>query len=296
NIFLNGTILGMRRREVREKFDEIVDFSGVEKFIDTPIKHYSSGMKVRLAFSVAAHLEPEILLIDEVLAVGDAEFQKKCLGKMEDVTGAGRTVLFVSHNMASVSHLCSLGLFLESGNLKTNDSIGKVIERYLYDGKASNELLLSEREDRIGGEIFKFTDIKFFDQNSKNKVISLYSGMDLEIHLYYKSTETLRNIVIRIQVYNQKGHTIATFNNYHCDQPFKQISKKGFIVCSIPKLPFYDGNYTISLSCLRNLEVIDHIDNAIHINIEEGDYFGTGKLPLTKDGVLIENKWNLVKC
>ena len=115
NIFLNGTILGMRRREVKEKFDEIVDFSGVEKFIDTPIKHYSSGMKVRLAFSVAAHLEPEILLIDEVLAIGDAEFQKKCLGKMEDVTGQGRTVVFVSHNMGAIQNLCTTGLFLEKG-------------------------------------------------------------------------------------------------------------------------------------------------------------------------------------
>jgi ABC-type polysaccharide/polyol phosphate transport system ATPase subunit len=131
NIYLNGTILGMRRAEIKAKFDEIIAFSGVEDFIDTPVKHYSSGMKVRLAFSVAAHLEPEILIIDEVLAVGDAEFQKKCLGKMEDVTGEGRTVLFVSHNLPSLKTLCKGGMLLENGNLIYNGNIVSAIDRYI---------------------------------------------------------------------------------------------------------------------------------------------------------------------
>ncbi|WP_017731991.1 ABC transporter ATP-binding protein [Nafulsella turpanensis] len=131
NIYLNGTILGMKRREIKAKFDEIVAFSGVEKFIDIPVKHYSSGMKVRLAFAVAAHLEPEILIIDEVLAVGDAEFQKKSLGKMEEVTGKGRTVLFVSHNMGAVRDLCSKGVFLSKGTISQQGEMSKVLSDYV---------------------------------------------------------------------------------------------------------------------------------------------------------------------
>ena len=130
NIFFNGSLLGMKRREILSKFDEIVDFSGVEKFLDTPLKHYSSGMQLRLAFSVAAFLEPEILVIDEVLAVGDAEFQKKCLGKMEDVTKSGRTILFVSHNMAAVENLCSRGILLNEGTVILDDNISNVTREY----------------------------------------------------------------------------------------------------------------------------------------------------------------------
>lgn len=139
NIYLNGTILGMTRKEVKTKFDEIVEFSGVEKFIDTPVKHYSSGMYVRLAFSVAAHLEPEILIIDEVLAVGDAEFQKKCLGKMSDVAAEGRTVIFVSHDMGAVSSLCSRGIHMENGEVKFSGSIEETLENYFQSGRVKNQ-------------------------------------------------------------------------------------------------------------------------------------------------------------
>jgi lipopolysaccharide transport system ATP-binding protein len=140
NIYLNGTILGMKRGEIKQKFEEIVEFSGVGKFIDTPVKHYSSGMQVRLAFSVAAHLEPEILIIDEVLAVGDAEFQKKCLGKMEDVTGQGRTVLFVSHNMTSLRSLCKTGLLLDKGKLIQTGNIDHVIDYYTSDQDSNQKI------------------------------------------------------------------------------------------------------------------------------------------------------------
>ena len=132
NIFLNGSILGMKRREIQRKLDEIVDFSGIPKFIDTPVKRYSSGMYVRLAFSVAAHLEPEILLVDEVLAVGDAEFQQRCLGRMEDLSGTGRTVLFVSHNMQAVNQLCDRAILLEGGGLALDGAPSEVITRYLH--------------------------------------------------------------------------------------------------------------------------------------------------------------------
>jgi lipopolysaccharide transport system ATP-binding protein len=146
NIYLNGTILGMSRKEVKAKFDEIVEFSGVQKFIDTPVKHYSSGMYVRLAFAVAAHLEPEILIIDEVLAVGDAEFQEKCLGKMKDVSSQGRTVLFVSHNMAAVQSLCTTGIFLQNGELKAHGPIEKIINSYLASKSDVSNTFISTKE------------------------------------------------------------------------------------------------------------------------------------------------------
>lgn len=149
NIFLNGTILGMSRNEVKSKFDEIVDFSGIEKFLDTPVKRYSSGMYVRLAFSVAAHLEPEILIIDEVLAVGDAEFQKKCLGKMKDVSKSGRTILFVSHQMGSIVKLCKKGIFLHNGSIKMIDKINIVVNSYLNNEVATKDRKFVLAENKI---------------------------------------------------------------------------------------------------------------------------------------------------
>ena len=149
NIYLNGTILGMTRKEVKDKFDEIVAFSGVEKFIDTPVKHYSSGMYVRLAFAVAAHLEPEILIIDEVLAVGDAEFQKKCLGKMKEVAGQGRTVLFVSHHLGSVRQLCNKGVLLEGGEIKLFSDINSVISNYQKRSQNKNEYFADQKDKEI---------------------------------------------------------------------------------------------------------------------------------------------------
>lgn len=163
NIFLNGTILGMKRWEIRQKLDEIIDFSGVEKFLDTPVKHYSSGMKVRLAFSVAAHLEPEILFIDEVLAVGDAEFQKKCLGKMDDVTkNEGRTVLFVSHNMSAVQHLCPVSILLNKGLLMAKDNTQRVVSQYLIKASHTNQFKTEKKEDKeiqiLKAELFENED------------------------------------------------------------------------------------------------------------------------------------------
>lgn len=149
NIFLNGAILGMTKSEIKSKFDEIVDFSGVERYIDTPVKRYSSGMYVRLAFAVAAHLEPEILIIDEVLAVGDAEFQKKCLGKMKDVSGQGRTVLFVSHNLQAVSNLCDKGLVLDRGTVSEYGEIETCVKKYLVSSRASINLSIDAKENRL---------------------------------------------------------------------------------------------------------------------------------------------------
>ena len=167
NIYLNGAVLGMSKGEIKRKFDEIVAFAEVEKFLDTPVKRYSSGMYVRLAFAVAAHLEPEILIVDEVLAVGDMQFQKKCLGKMEDVsTKNGRTVLFVSHNMGAVQSLCNVGFLLEHGKITCIDKINKVVKAYVNSGVENSRIPISLRRDRHGSGLLKIKDLQFYTRNT----------------------------------------------------------------------------------------------------------------------------------
>ncbi len=182
NIFLNGAILGMRRHEIKAKFDEIVEFSGVSRYVDTPVKRYSSGMYVRLAFAVAAHLEPEILIIDEVLAVGDTEFQKKCLGKMKDVSGHGRTVLFVSHNMAAIKQLCHRAIFLKNGGLLKEGDAKSVVDYYLKDGR---EISISKSWDNLndapGNENIRLKKISVSPAESETDIISIETGIKFEI-------------------------------------------------------------------------------------------------------------------
>ena len=187
NIYLNGAILGMRRHEITRKLDEIIEFSGVDRYIDTPVKRYSSGMYVRLAFAVAAHLESEILIVDEVLAVGDAEFQKKCLGKMGDISkGEGRTVLFVSHNMAAVKSLCNNGIVLNNGQLNFIGSIQNAVEEYSQLGQRSLNINLLNRKDRIGTGLIKFSDVKFYDLKNK-ELNTLSTGMSALIKFYFNN-------------------------------------------------------------------------------------------------------------
>jgi lipopolysaccharide transport system ATP-binding protein len=169
NIYLNGAILGMRKSEIKNKFDEIVDFAGIERYIDTPVKRYSSGMYVRLAFAVAAHLESEILIVDEVLAVGDAEFQKKCLGKMKDIaSGEGRTILFVSHNMASIKNLCSKGILLENGMVKKEGDINEIVSAYLS-SNANDSLKSFYQKTTLEGKSMELSSVAILDKEGKNK-------------------------------------------------------------------------------------------------------------------------------
>src|SRR5215469_5991221 len=187
NIYLNGTILGMTKKEIDRKFDAIVSFSGVERFIDTPVKRFSSGMQVRLAFSVAAHLEPEILIVDEVLAVGDAAFQKKCLGKMQDVAAGGRTVLFVSHDLAAVEKLCSRAILLDGGRCRADGLTAKTIAHYQDVIVESASLDLNTRRDRRGAGLVRFTRIQTLDENYREQGTFL-SGKPLCVRMHYRAT------------------------------------------------------------------------------------------------------------
>ena len=218
NVYLNGTILGMKRREVKAKFDEIVAFSGVEKFIDTPVKHYSSGMQVRLAFAVAAHLEPEILIIDEVLAVGDAEFQKKCLGKMEDVAGEGRTVLFVSHNMGAVKQLCTKGILIDKGKLGLISNISNILDLYL--AKSQNKINQQNSLDNLPIDPdFEFLDIKLLQKGNLTDVLE--NGMSAKLQIQYYLKKTINGIQVYLDLYDDQWNLL--FKTLH-DEDYNSLN------------------------------------------------------------------------
>jgi lipopolysaccharide transport system ATP-binding protein len=293
NIYLNGAILGMRKAEIDKKFDEIVAFAEVEKFIDTPVKHYSSGMYVRLAFAVAAHLEPEILLVDEVLAVGDAAFQKKCLGKMEDVAKEGRTVLFVSHNMAAVQQLCQRGLVLDEGKVSFAGAIQDAIYNYISNVQIEARTDLAERKDRIGSQWLKFTKVAFYDSEG-NELRQVMSGQDVYIRLYYQSERQKRNasVLVAFNVRNSQGYLLANLNSVDTGQHNLEIYHKGYFECRWPKFNLRSGIYNCTLFCSVDGEIVDWIRNAFTIDVEDGNYYGTGKLIERQQGeILIDHSW-----
>ncbi|WP_026957154.1 polysaccharide ABC transporter ATP-binding protein [Algoriphagus vanfongensis] len=245
NIYMNGTILGMTRREIDSKLDEIIDFSGVEKFIDTPVKFYSSGMKVRLGFSVAAHLDPEILIIDEVLAVGDYEFQKKCLGKMEDVSkNQGRTVLFVSHNMQAVSALTKKSLLLESGKIKKHGATTELIEYYLSGSKKSEFSYL----DDIKKDVYiKSINLKTSIENN----IHFYKD-DFEIEFIVNSNFPFKDAAISYQIINSENVSVIHILNLSSEIPFLMESGSYRLVSKIPKLSLYPDKYRLKVHFADN--------------------------------------------
>jgi lipopolysaccharide transport system ATP-binding protein len=219
NIYLNGAVLGMKRREIAGKFDEIVDFSGVAKFIDTPVKHYSSGMYLRLAFSVAAHLEPEILVVDEVLAVGDAEFQRKCLGKMSDVAQAGRTVLFVSHNMSAILRLTEESIVLEKGKLVYRAPTRQAVDYYMASGLSqSGERIWSNEEIPPDAEPFRPIAMRVRDSNGK-VVDAVQSRQPLQIEIEYELVKPLKGLRVGFYLQTIRGETV--FTSFDTDEPEK---------------------------------------------------------------------------
>lgn len=293
NIFLNGAILGMSRAEIKSKFDEIVDFSGVEKFLDTPVKRYSSGMYVRLAFAVAAHLEPEILIVDEVLAVGDAAFQKKCLGKMEDVSKKdGRTVLFVSHNMSAIQNLCTKAIVLNNGEIYTKGATAEAISSYLSINEKTSENNIANRKDRKGNGLIRFTDVKLFDRDTQTEIATLMSGQNVFFRLYFdkKDKKGLHSFLCAIGITNQLGDVLANLNSNTAGYTF-DLSKSdaSFIDICVNALPLNNGIYRLTLFSMINDEIADWVENAFEFSVEQGDFFGTGKLTDKSFGPLLIN-------
>ncbi len=300
NIFLNGAILGMTRAEIRAKFDEIVAFSEVERFLDTPVKRYSSGMYVRLAFSVAAHLEPEILIIDEVLAVGDAQFQKKCLGKMGEVSSKqGRTVLFVSHNMGAVSALCNKAVVLGQGRVvhpcgPTPAAVG----HYLSQLGASSLVPLEQRTDREGRGDLRLTGFSVHDREGR-PLPHPASGQPVEFHLHYETRPGTRpsgRITGGFSLYSQGQH-VSTLSSEFTGDEFPDVPSRGTLRCAVPALPLAEGAYSVNLILRRNGEIEDWIREAVQLKVENGDFFGTGRsVPSTHGGTLIAQSWKVASA
>ena len=294
NIYLNGAILGMKRVEIARKFDDIVDFAEVGQFIDTPVKHYSSGMYVRLAFAVAAHLEPEILLIDEVLAVGDTAFQKKCLGKMGDVARDGRTILFVSHNMAAVAGLCSGAHMLAQGRRVCSGNTSDVIAAYLSSFQLSSRATVVDRRDRKGNGKVTFTDVEFLSETG-TPVEVIQSGQDVVFSVGYKSSETnLRNVEVSVELVAQSGQCMLIMNSEMVGVTFDLIPSTGRFNCRIDRFPLSPGQYHLTLFCRINGSVADWVQHAALVIVEGGDFYGTGRLPPSSHGgFLVPQGWNV---
>ena len=295
NIFVNGAILGMKKAEIKRLFDEIVHFAEVEKFLDTAVKHYSSGMYMRLAFSVAAHLNPDILIIDEVLSVGDAQFQKKCLGKVQDVANAGRTVLFVSHNMAAVENLCGRGVVLEKGRVTFVGQKTQAISHYLENANQYVGFDLSERPDRTGtGEVY-ITAIEIKDLDG-NILFDVKSGQDIEIHFHFETTPNYRrsNISMNFMVRTYLDMPVFLQHNRMTGDNWEELPRRGVFICRIRKLPLPPANYRWGYNVMRGEEYLDRIDDLTEISVTEGDFYGTGVLPEASHGcVLVDAKWYL---
>ncbi|HVG42229.1 MAG TPA: ABC transporter ATP-binding protein [Chitinophagaceae bacterium] len=281
NIFLNGAILGMTKAEIKKKFDEIVDFSGVERYIDTPVKRYSSGMYVRLAFAVAAFLEPEILVVDEVLAVGDAEFQKKCLGRMKDVsTNEGRTVLFVSHNLPAVKQLCDRGVLLKNGTMYYKGDIKSTLDKYMVLQKTVVETDLITRKDRQGTGLIKFNAIKFYDEAGE-QITNIHSGQNVYIKCFFENNikdDKTYPVRFDVNITNDNEVIISQLTTFYQKEAYFIDASSNHYSVFIPRLPLLAGKYTLGIYCKIAEDEADWIENAIEFEVEEGDFFDNGRI------------------
>lgn len=296
NVFLNGTILGMTRQEVRAKFDEIVEFSGVGKFLETPVKHYSSGMKVRLAFSVAAHLDPEILIIDEVLAVGDAEFQKKCLGKMDAVSKEdGRTILFVSHNLQFIEKLCHQGILLEKGTIKDQGPIAQVLRS--YDGGAlagidAGFVVHRELFDKAKIDGMEVLDIKVSNQSNPEDLFRMNDSLKVEVS--YKCSGEFVDPSFVVILKDEYGLEVARFSTMPIsgfDLP--KLHERGTISLVLRDIPLVSGRYSLDIGFVQtNVEWHFNLERIIEFRVHERDVYHSGVLmDRTRGLITLSHAW-----
>jgi lipopolysaccharide transport system ATP-binding protein len=294
NIFLNGAILGMSRSEIKSKFDEIVAFAEIEKFLDTPVKRYSSGMYVRLAFAVAAHLDPEILLIDEVLAVGDAAFQKKCLGKMEEVAKAGRTILLVSHQMALVSNLCTRCILLSEGQVARSGPADDVIPAYFLSTQTLASTGLTQRRDRKGSGDLRFLAARAIGgENGTGSYWVCGEPGRLFVEFENKAKKDLRNVKFSVGLDDFSGQRIILFDSELTGGFPKLISAEiNRFEILLDEVPLMPGSYVVTLYASLGGEIADWIQNAGNITVEPGDFFGTGRLiPQGQGNFLVRHRF-----
>ena len=276
NIFMNGILLGMRRREIKQKFDEIVAFSEVEAFLGTPVKRYSSGMYMRLAFAIAAHLESEILAIDEVLAVGDVAFQKKCLGKMGDVASKGRTILFVSHNMSAIQALCEKVMWIDKGKIVEIGPTSKVVSRYFDSARENDIIPVSQRTDRQGDGSAKIVSLKIENENG-DEIIDSISCLKLTIG--YRSEKPILHPQFSATIYDYNNIGLISLHSERTEDLPGILPPEGQVTCITEPLYLTPGRCFINLTLLKGGMRADYIEHAAYFDVVAHDIYCTGKLP-----------------
>jgi lipopolysaccharide transport system ATP-binding protein len=291
NIFLSGTIMGMSRREIATHFDEIVDFAEVGNYLETPVKRYSSGMYVRLGFAIAAHLTCEILIVDEVLAVGDADFQRKCLGKMQTIAREGRTVLFVSHNMPTVQNLCSRAIWLSGGSIRSDGQPAETVACYLESIDSTLLTSLQERCDRLGSQRARITKVEVKSQGFPN--MSAVSAGETRFELTYCVKDTIIQPIFAIGIYDSRLNNIVHLSSRLSGKSFGPIVREGKIACTLPQMPFHPGNYTVNLTLHDGTELVDRVEHAIRFRVIETDFYGTGRSLMPHQGIIqLKQVWS----
>jgi lipopolysaccharide transport system ATP-binding protein len=289
NIYLNGSILGMRKREIDERIDQIIDFSGVEKFIDTPIKRYSSGMRLRLGFAVAAHMDPDVLFVDEVLAVGDAEFQKKCLNAMDELRSGGRTVLFVSHNMAAIENLCPRTVWIDAGRIRMDGPTEQVIASYLATFSESQRTGydLEHITNRSGSGAIRFLRVDFMDAQGQPTSV-FRSGEPFRARFHYRVNERIRDPHFGMVIFSDLGTRITTVSTWHANYYISEVEPgEGVIELQIDDLFLQPNRYFISLFVDTTGQRFDNLDHCIAIDVEDSNAYDN-------QGRGLHPRWGLV--
>ena len=291
NIFLYGAILGMKRAEIERKMDEIVAFAEVDKFLDTPVKHYSSGMYVRLAFSVAAHLEPEILLVDEVLAVGDMAFQRKCLGKMDDVAQTGRTVVFVSHNMGLLQQLCERGIYLQDGTVHTDGTITEAVDAYLQTLEQAKTSDLSERTDRKGQGRARLIGAEVTtDHNGSPSILKTGQPARFVFHV----SSILPRMACNFHIYDTIGQPVTSFKSrVQGPQDIYDPENGPKFMCELDELLLRPGRYRVDVAIIGDDKLQDFVEAATVIEVGDGSVRGRPSIADGKFNVSMSHRWTL---
>jgi lipopolysaccharide transport system ATP-binding protein len=288
---MNGAILGMTKAEIDRKLDEIVDFSGVERYLETPVKRYSSGMTVRLGFAIAAHLDPEILVVDEVLAVGDAEFQKKAIGKMQDVSrGGGRTVLFVSHNMGAVKSLCNTGIILENGSTSfISDDINVTVAKYLHEEKEQLRVPLAKRKDRQGNGNIHIVDVLFC---GKNNYVNISNDEKLNFDIVFENRKKINNpkILISINTYDDQCILFLDSTTIHDSPKILNVKSKLHIRLS-DEFSLIPNSYYVNIACYEDEVLSDYIQKAFTFDIIQGAFYSGGRMPVGNGLCMVKQEW-----
>jgi lipopolysaccharide transport system ATP-binding protein len=299
NVYLNAAMLGMRKQEIDRRFEQIVEFSGTEHFIDTPVKRYSSGMYVRLAFSVAAHLDPEILIVDEVLSVGDGAFQKKCLGKMDEVRRDGRTVILVSHDLPVVANLCQRAILLRQGVVVGDGPPQQIIEQYMSEAFSSGGTSLADRQDRYTQGELMVRAIEFLDEKGK-PIQHAVSGQLLAIRVHYHSHVSKRFKDLRVMlVVSRDERTSCILSTDLVDRKPLDLEGSGYVEFLVPTLPLCAGRYFLHVAIESNVLTEDWVQYAAELQVLDGDFYGTGRLyphdGWRGKGMFIMHSWRLEK-